>query len=167
MIAFAAVDDARDQPAAADGNDQHVEIGDGVQHLQRYRSLTGNDQRIVVGMDEGEAVAVGDAMGKGFGVAQRVAMKKDAGAIGLGPLHLREGGLGRHDDGRRYAETGGVISDTLGVIAGGHGDDALCRFSRRKAFQLVERAALLERTGVMQAFQLEVNAAAGLFRKAG
>ena len=129
MIAFAAVARSRDQPAAADGNDQHVEIGDGVQHLQRYRSLARNDQRIVIGMDEGEVVAVGDAMGEGFGIAQRVAMKEDTSAVGFGPLHLGEGGLGWHDDSRRYAETGGVISDTLGVIAGGHGDDALCGLS--------------------------------------
>ena len=43
------------KPAAADRHDQHVEVGHRRQHLQRDGALTGDDQGIVVGMDEGQA----------------------------------------------------------------------------------------------------------------
>ena len=43
---------AGDQPAAADRNHQHIEIGCVVEHFERDRALSGNDARIIVRMDE-------------------------------------------------------------------------------------------------------------------
>ena len=45
---------AGDQPAAADRNDQHVEVGHLLQHFQRDRPLAGDDVRIVVGVNPDE-----------------------------------------------------------------------------------------------------------------
>ena len=48
--------DAGDQAAAADRHQQHVEVGHRGQHLQRDGALAGDDQAIVIGMDEGQPV---------------------------------------------------------------------------------------------------------------
>ena len=52
FIALAAVDDPGDQTAAADRNDQRIEIGRIFQHFQRDCSRPGHDCDVVERMDE-------------------------------------------------------------------------------------------------------------------
>lgn len=61
--------DARDQPAAADRDDQRIEIGPCAEHLQRNRPLPGNDKVVVKRMNQGQP-AFGDQprdFGRGLG----------------------------------------------------------------------------------------------------
>ena len=54
---------ARDQPAAADGNDQQVEIGRVGEHFERDGALAGDHLRIVERMHEDEALVRRDFLG--------------------------------------------------------------------------------------------------------
>jgi hypothetical protein len=56
-----------------------------------------------------------------------------------------------------------VIGDALGVVAGGHGDDAAPRLVCRQREQLVGGAALLERGNELLIFQLEPDLGPGDF----
>jgi len=106
-------------------------------------------------MDEGEAVLGRESRRFAMRFAQPGAAQHHVGAMRRRALDLGEGSALGHDDGRRNAETPGMIGDALRVVAGRHGDDAGAALLRRQALQLVERAALLERAGRMQRFQLE------------
>jgi hypothetical protein len=58
-----------------------------------------------------------------------------------------------------------VVGDRLGVVAGGHGDDALRPFAVADLEQLVERAPLLERGHELQILELHDHAAAQHLRQ--
>jgi len=70
---------------------------------------------------------------------------------------LRRGGVGGHEDARRHTELTRRISRCQAGVAAGRRDDALAgefpTFLRGE--QPVERAARLERAGVLQQLQLE------------
>ena len=146
---------ARDQAAAADGHHQHLEPGHLVQHLQRHRALAGDDMGVVVGMDEDAPLPSAPIRREAGGLGQAVAVQHHRRAEALGVGDLVERRRARHHDGRRDAECGGVKGDRLGVVARRHGDDAGAPFRRAQRQQLVERATLLERRGVLQVLQLE------------
>ena len=55
--------DAGDQPAAADRDHQHVEVGHILQHLERDGALPGDDMRIVVRMHPGQAALARQRLG--------------------------------------------------------------------------------------------------------
>ena len=56
-----------------------------------------------------------------------------------------------------------VIGNALGVVAGGHGDDAAPRLVCRQREELVGRAAFLERGDELLIFQLEPDLGPGDF----
>ena len=70
--------DAGDDSAAADGNDQRVEIGKVLHHLEAAGSRARHDNGIVIGMDEGAAFFLRDGVGADERIAERRAMKNDA-----------------------------------------------------------------------------------------
>ena len=96
-----------------------------------------------------------------FGFLEIVSGQHHLGAegAGLADFHVRR--RHRHDNGRRHAEGLGVPGETLRMIAGGGGDDAAGAFFFREQHQLVERAALLERAGVLQVLELQPDLRAG------
>src|SRR6185312_5984812 len=65
-----------------------------------------------------------------------------------------------HHDGDGNAEPAAMIGDALGVIAGRHRGHAALLFVVAEREQLVERAALLERGGVLQILELEMDVGA-------
>src|SRR5207244_7910487 len=61
----------------------------------------------------------------------------------------------RHDDGRRDAETPGVVRHCLRMISGGRRDHAARALIGRKLKQFVERAALLVGRGELEVLELQ------------
>ena len=123
--------DARDQPAAADGHDDAVEVGVVGEQLEADGALAGDDERVVEGVHE--RAAVGDqlrAPDHRLGqVGARGARRWRRGG-GCGPTFTNGVVRGHHDRGGD-AEQRGVAGDGLGVVAGRHGHDAGGPLARR------------------------------------
>ncbi len=78
------------------------------------------------------------------GVGQRVALEDHFRAVHLRGRHLAVGRPARHYDHGADAETRGVESDALGVVARAHGDDTAVALGGGQRQQPVKRAAFLE-----------------------
>jgi hypothetical protein len=88
-----------DQAAAAHRHDQRIELRHILQHLHRAGALARDHQGIVIGMDEGEVLLLGDAPCLGIGFHQARAMLDHGRAEIAGMLDLVEGCGHRHHDG--------------------------------------------------------------------
>jgi hypothetical protein len=64
-----------------------------------------------------------------------------------------------HDDLYRDAESGPVVGDGLGMIARTRGHYSAPPLLRREGEHSIERAAILEGAGALQALQLDVKRA--------
>ena len=155
LIARAAIETPRHQPAAADRNDDRVEIGRVLEHFQRHRARAGDDLRIVERVNEDVAVLERELAGLGVSIVEHVAVKDDLGAVAGGLRHLHRRRRRRHDDRRRNAEPLGMIGDRLRVIAGRRRDHAARALLGRQLQQFVERAALLVGGGELQILELQ------------
>ena len=69
--------DAGDQAAAADRDDQHVEIGRVLEHFERDRALPGDDVRIVIGMHPDQVALARLGLGARLRLAERLAVEHD------------------------------------------------------------------------------------------
>ena len=120
--------DAADQPAAADGNDQDVEIGHFGEDFERDGAGAGDDLAVVERVDEDECLLRLELAGMVVGVVKGLPVEQDprAVALGLGDLY-RRGRIG-HDDGHGNAEALAVLGDRLGMVAGRCGDDPALAF---------------------------------------
>ena len=125
------------------------------EELEADGALPRDDLLVVIGMDEDQAFALRHLAGEHRGAVDAVALQQHPRAEALGALHLVEGRALGHDDGGGNGEALGVIGDALGMIAGGHGDDAGLGLLRRQAAQLVAGAAVLERAGELLVLQLQ------------
>ena len=121
---------ARDQSSATHRRQDAVERRLILQHLDRHRALPRDHGRIVVGMDKDEIFVRGQLPGKGGGFRQNLALEPNPRPEFPRPRHLHERRRFRHHDRGGDAEVVGVISHALGVVAGGHGDDAALRLLR-------------------------------------
>jgi hypothetical protein len=90
---------ACDQPAAADRDHQGIEVEDVLQHLERDGALPRDDQRIVIGVHEGEPALARDALGAHLRLRHAFAVEHDLGAMRLGRLHFHEWRGDRHANG--------------------------------------------------------------------
>ena len=77
-------------------------------------------------------------------------------AVAAGGFDLEDRRAFRHADDGVDAESCRGQRHTLGVVAGGTGDDALRRFLRRQIADLVEGAPDLEGAGLLQVFGFDV-----------
>ncbi len=152
---------AGDEAAPADREDQEIEVGGILQHLERDGALPCDHQRIVIGVHEGEPARLGDRLGADLGFRHGLAFEHHFSATCLRRLDLHERRRYRHDDGGRDVEALAMVGDRLGVVAGGHGDDAARAGGRVEGCKLVERAALLERVGDLQVLVFDVDIGAG------
>jgi uncharacterized RDD family membrane protein YckC len=152
-------------PAAADRDHQQIEVVRVFQHFQRDCPLPCDHQRVVVGVDEGEAARVRQGLGAHLRLRHALALEHDLGAMCPGGLDLHERGGHRHDDGGGNRQSRGVVGDRLGMVAGGHRDHAARARRRVERGELVERAAILERVGDLQIFVLHVDLGAGQRRE--
>ena len=146
-----------DEPPAADRNDERVEVGRGLQHLQRDRALTRDHPGILIGVDQGESPGPRLRIGEDRGFREVVSLQRDRGAQRLGVGDLLERGVPRHHDRCRDAERLRVAGDRLRVVARGHRDHPGKPFRFRQAQQAIEGPALLEGGCVMQVLQLEAD----------
>ena len=151
---------AGQQPAAADGHDERVELGVVGQHLEGAGALAGDDGRVVERVDVGAPLVGGQPGGLGRGLGEALAPQHDRGAQLAGALHLHERRGGGHDDRGVDAEPGGVVGDGLGVVPRRHGHHALGPLAVVELEQLVEGAALLEGRDELQVLELHDHGAA-------
>ena len=85
--------------------------------LKPGRALTGNHDRVVIGMDQRKPVLRNQPVGQRPGFGHRFAEEDDLRAIAFRVPDLVEGRMLRHDNGGRNAEPCRVIGDSLRVIA--------------------------------------------------
>ena len=152
-----------DQPAAADRHHQQVEIGRGVEHLERDRPLPRDHIDVVERVDEHHPMFLLQFAGMGMSIVEHLAAKHRIGAmaLGLGDLHCRSR-FGHHDR-HRDAEPLAVISDRLGMIARRRRDHPARALLRGQLEQFVERPALLVGRGELKVFELEPHFGADQF----
>ena len=153
------------QPAAADRNDQHLEIGHVFEHFQRDRALAGDDVLVVVRMHPGQIALVRHGFGARLRLRDAFTVQHDLGAVGLGRRHLHERRRHRHHHARRNPQARSVIRHRLGMIAGRHGDHAALAFGFVQRRKLAARAALLERVGDLEILVFDVDLGAGQRRQ--
>src|SRR6266702_1268106 len=136
--------DAADEPAAADGHDYRLNVGDLLEQLEGDGALSGDDVGIVEGVDEGAAFF--DAAAHGFFVSFVVvgAVEYNFCAVGSGGGDLDLGSGERHDNLGADASGAGVEGDSLRVITGTGGDDASLTFGFAQGEELVESAAFFK-----------------------
>jgi hypothetical protein len=156
---------AGDQAAAADGDDQGVDLGLLGEHLERDRALAGDHRQVVERMDDGVAALLGELQAGDARVLEGVADEDDLGAEAARVLDLHARGEARHDDRRRDAHALRVVGDGLRVVAGRDREHALGALGGSELRHLVERAALLERGGELQVLKLEEDGAAADLRQ--
>src|SRR5512135_2630216 len=152
---------ASDRTAAAHRHDHRIEIGILLVNLKADGSLAGDDPGVVEGRNERERFFPAQPDGLGVGRVVIAAVEHAPGAVlaHAGDFNQRRK-LG-HDDGRGDVQAPAVKRDRHAVIARAGGDHAAPGFFRRQRQQAIERAALFERAGHLQIFQLEKNFAAG------
>jgi hypothetical protein len=114
---------ASNQAAAANGNDDRIQVRHLLDHFQPDRPLAGNDPQVVVAVNVSELLGHGQLVGLGLRLAEAGAVqdhrRSQPPAVGL--LHQR--GIRRHDDGHRNAELAAVRCQGQGVVAGAGGHD--------------------------------------------
>ena len=133
---------ARDEAAAADRHDEHLEIGAGGEHLQRDRALTRDDRRVVERGNERRTGAGGELARASVVASVRVAPWRTTWAPRVSVRVIFVNGVtAGHHDRRVDAEQPRVVRDALGVVAGRGGDDALGPLRRVEPEQEVARPA--------------------------
>ena len=123
--------------------------------------MAGDDVRIVERMDEREAALVAQGLHALEGLADVGPVQHDLGAVAQARLDLRTDRARGHHDDAMNARLRRRPRVRLGGVAGRQGDDAgvpLRRGQRRHAGQ---RAARLERAGLLEVLRLEIEAAVG------
>ncbi len=145
--------DSTDQPAAADSDQQCLDLRCVRFQLQPDAALAEQGLSLVVGMDR-KCPGLGDpALARGQCVGVAIAPDHKLGAIGPDPRDLGRRRHGRDENRRVRAEPFGRERDRRPVIAARRRDHP--RRRNDAADQVCESAARLERTRVLQLFQLE------------
>ena len=150
-----------DQSAAANGHHQGVKFGHIGQHFQGHRALPGHNVRVIVRVHKNQVLRVCQFQRVGTGRVQRVTVQHYFSTKTTGALDLDTRGKARHDDHRTKPQALRVVSHTLRVVAGTHGNDAARTLLQAELRQLVAGTALLERRGELQVFELQEHLRAG------
>ncbi len=157
--------DAGEQPAAADGDDDRVEVRRLLEDFERHRALAGDDVGVVERVQERELVAARDFLRAGARFAEIGPFQHHRGAELAAIGHLDQRRELRHHHGHRDPQQRAVIGDALRVVARRGGDDAATARLRRQPQQRIARAALLEAAGALQVIELAENVRAGELRQ--
>ena len=152
--------DARRHSAAADGDDDRLEVRVLLEELEADRPLAGDDEVVVEGVDEHLVLGGLDLLRAVERFVEVRAVEDDAGAVapGAGDLHQRRGL--RHHDGGVNAEPLRVIGDRLRVVPGARANDAAAALFAGERHELIAGAALLEGARHLQVLELEPELAA-------
>ena len=154
---------AANKTAAADGDDDLLDIGELLKNLEADGPLAGDDIGVIEGVGKGVALFPGQALGFAGGIVIDARYQNDIGAVAARGLHLQDRRALRHADHRTDAELGRRERHALGVVAGRAGDDPVTGLLRREIADLVVGTADFERAGLLQVLGLdeEVFAEAG------
>ena len=148
---------AADESAAADGNDDLLHVGHLVENLKADRALTGDDIGIVERVGEGVALGLAQTGRLGRRVVIHARHEHDLRAVAAGGLDLQQGRALGHADHGLDAESRRGQRHALRMVAGGAGDHALRGLLGGELADLVEGAADLERTGLLQVLRLDIK----------
>ena len=141
--------------AAAGGDDQHIQIWHGFQHLYGIRRDAGNETPIVCWRDKVRAPRRRIALGLGPALVEIPAGEAH---LSPQPAHRRDFqrvGLIGHPDGRRHAELTRRVRDRLPMIAGRGGDESPRPLLRREVTHEEETTTNLERSDGLQILAFE------------
>jgi len=107
----------------------------------------------------------GQQQGVGARLVQRVALQHDVGTKTARALNLDARSEARHNNHRAHSQPLRMVSDTLRVVARAHGNDAAGALIKVELRQLVAGAALFERRGELQVFELQEHLRASDIRE--
>ena len=82
----------------ADGNEDHIHVGQVLEDLIGDGTLTGGQGQVVEGVDIGQALLLRQLGGQFGGIVEHLSVEHHVGPIVLGVVHLHQGGGGGHDD---------------------------------------------------------------------
>ncbi len=158
---FDGAGDAADEASSTNGRNDDFDAGMLLQDFQAESSLPCDDGVVIEGMNQGEAVllALRDSLFVGLVVIRTV--QHDFGAVGARCRDFGERSRQRHYDASFDFVASGVVGDALRVIAGGCGDHSTGPFIPIEGEELVQSAALFERSGALLVIELEENGIVG------
>ena len=137
--------DARNQPAATDGDKDRVDRPLMLaQDLHCDRALAGDHVRVIKRVDEGQPELGLEFDRPAMGVGKAVAMQDDFAAKRLNGIDLQLGRGDRHHDDGAATKLLGRKRDALGMIAGRSADHAAGELLRAQVHHLVVSAAQFE-----------------------
>jgi len=139
----------------------HAELDRLFDDFQADRALSGDDVRIVEGGHEHRAAFGRETCGYLLAAFAFAIVFDDRCAQRERVLHLYPGGVRRHHDRGRYAEQPGRGGDPLRVVARREGDHPGPALYRVELHETVVGTPELERTRVLQRFELQKDSSAG------
>jgi len=148
---------AGDETAAADRDQQRIVVADLIVEFDGHRALPGDDRWVLEGVDRQGAGLGLTGAARPLGIVVVPIDDVHVGAEALDPFALDRRARARHEDLGGEVELLGDEGNSGAVVAAGRGDQPrLADFAGgHRAEHPVERAAGLERTGVLQQLQLE------------
>lgn len=149
--------DAGDDAAATDRHHDGVDVRHLVDDLEAERALPGDHCRVVERRDEHGAGVGGEVLRGAQRFFHGVAAQHDVGSVVAGGLQLGQSDPDRREDRRGDAELAGGEGNTLRVVAGARGDDALGTLLGGQGREAVVGAAHLVGTRALQVLALQVH----------
>ena len=149
------------QTAAAHGHHNSFHIGQLIQNFQANGTLTGNDQLIIIGVDEGHACFFLQFHSAVMGVIVSALDQLHLGAQAFGAFHLHQRRAVRHADNALDAHAGGGQCHALCMVARRAGDHAFGALLCGQLADFVISATHLKAAGHLQVlgFQVQVTRA--------
>ena len=144
--------DAGNQAAAAN---THIHVGHAWQifeDLQSNGSLTCCHEGIIERMNPHEPLGLEPLHLRES--CMDIGSEHHGGAIAAGGVYIISRGARRHDNGGGDSQVTGGEGNALRMVSAAYGHDAAASFRFGEGKHLVERAARLERPGLLQALQL-------------
>src|SRR5581483_678484 len=136
-------------------------LGEILVDLEAERALSGDELRIVEGVNVGVAALGDELLGLLVRVVPDLPVQHDLGAVGLRRGDFRRRRVLRHaHDGMNAVNLRGE-RDTLRMIAGRRTDHAAALLLLRQIRELVERAADLVRAGLLEDLRFQPDVEAG------
>ena len=145
------------QPAPSDGDQDHVHIGQVLEDLIGDGALSGGHLQVVEGGDIGETLLLGQLGGLFRRLIKDLPVENDVGAVVLGVVDLDQRSCGGHDDGGGDAGGLGGIGQSLGVVAGGGGNESPALLVLRQGADFIVGPSNLVGPGDLHIFRLKVD----------